>query len=99
KPGFVMLPLYDVLDYLQAITPYFVKRFCHYTTTNFYADLRIVISKISLRNWILKSCAGRRISKLFVKQKIFYSPLFFAFNTVGTSSEKFIFFLQNSYPA
>jgi hypothetical protein len=35
-----MLPLYDVLDYLQAITPNFVKRFCHYTITNFYADLK-----------------------------------------------------------
>src|ERR1700723_289998 len=40
EPCFIMLPLYDVLDYLQAITPNFVKRFCHYTITNFYADLK-----------------------------------------------------------
>ena len=40
EPRLIMLPLYDILDYLQAITPNFVKRFCHYTITNFYADLK-----------------------------------------------------------
>jgi hypothetical protein len=40
-----MLPLYNVFDYIQAIAPDFIERFCHCTVTNFCADLRIVAFK------------------------------------------------------
>jgi hypothetical protein len=46
------------------------------TVTNFYADLRIVSLKKIKELDSKKSCAGRRISKLFGKQKIFYSLVF-----------------------
>src|ERR1700743_1870281 len=77
KPCFVMLPLDDVLDYFQAITPNFVKRFCHYTITNCYADLRIVIFKNALRNWILKKLCRAANIKTFRERKNFLFTCFF----------------------
>jgi hypothetical protein len=34
-----MLPLNNILNYFQTITPYFIGRLSHYTTSSFYAEL------------------------------------------------------------
>jgi hypothetical protein len=96
-----MLPLYDVLDYFQAITPYFVKRFCHYTITNFYADLRIVFSKKDFQELDFKKVAQGGEYQNFLLNKKFFIHLFFSpsIQLALPAKNSFFFYKTHVQPA
>jgi len=62
------------------LTPNFIKRFCHYTVTNFYADLRIVVVKKKIKESDSSKVAQGGEYQNFSGNKKLFIHLFFLFS-------------------
>src|SRR5579863_9548732 len=84
-----MLPLYNVLDYIQAIAPYFIERFCHCNSNQFLCRFKeLMLSKLT-RTWIQKNMRGAANITTFCGIKNFLFTVFLARNTIQFKDKKF----------